>query len=275
MAFCLVVPSQLLADEHETVQWINHLDFLAGDSEITTVYNSALGGLEVTAESTGEHSIVQGLQASPGFLVTGVRVCYELNSAGSFIDEIGIAQLQDPPDTSTVLLADTTDQTDMGPVCVNSAPPFDDSIDPGTGALSLGLGVDFADTADNIVILGVGLLTIPDPNSPVSQLEEDVAQLEEDVAQLNSDIERIAAVLIEHGMRLDTLEQDLDRLTDLVIKHTHTYLTGKGVGHNKVLATSSTFTLETETPTPKPGTKAKEQPNKNKTRWSGKRSGKK
>ena len=167
----------------------------------------------------------------------------------------------------------TFNNSDPGPVCINTAPQRV-LIDPSLGALSLRVGMVFGpDPTDSIVILGVGLLTVPDPNSPVMQLEDDVEKLEDDVEKLNSNIERIAAVLIEHGMRLDTLDQDLDnldneleRLRNAVIKHTHIYWTGKGVGHNKVEAASSTLIFEEETPEPKPEAPVVEKKSKRKSK---------
>jgi len=222
LAVCLLVPSQLLAAD-ETVQWINHLEFLPGDSEIMTAFNAGLGGLEVTATATGENFIEQGVQVSTGYLVTGVRVCYALDSATSFINQISLAQLQDPPGSSLVLLDDMADQTDMGPVCVNSAPPFVDPIDPSQGALSLRLGVDFTDVNNNVVILGVGLLTVPDPNSPILQA-------------------------------LQELKDDLQN-------HTHNYLTGRGVGHNKVIATTGGSNFTSDPPEVTPMSSAKKKKN--------------
>jgi uncharacterized coiled-coil protein SlyX len=206
--------------------------------------------------------------------------------------------LQDPPYDTDIVLFDTTSLNSTDPVCVNTFLTVDGPIDPSMGALTLRFGVNFVDTTESIVIYGVGLMTVLDPDSPVAQLEDDVAQLEDDVAQLEDDvaqledyvaqleddvaqledgveqleddvaqlnksIERIAAVLIDHGVRLDNLDNDLDRLTNIVNKHTHIYMTGKGVGHNNVKAASSTYTLDLETLAPK-------QINK-KLKWSSKK----
>ena len=290
---CLVVPSQLLAED-EIGQWINHLDFLPGSSDVVAQYNSAIGfggGLVITSTATTDiarSSVVQGLQVPPGYLVNGVRVCYAV-IGGNFIDEVSISQLQDPPFDTDIVLLDQTMLNSTEPVCVNTVPPLDGPIDPSMGALTLRFGVNFLDTTESVVIYGVGLLTVPDPDSPVSQLEDGVAQLEDDVAQLNNSIERIAAVLIEHGVRLDNLDNKLDnsikriaavliehgvrldRLTNAVIKHTHIYMTGKGVGHNKVEAASSTLILEEETPEPKPEAPVVEEKSKKKSKRKSKK----
>lgn len=247
VSLCLVAPSQLLAED-EIGQWINHLGFLPGDSNVVAEFNTVSvrgGGLEITAAAQGNYFVQQGLQVPPGYLVNGVRVCYE-QTGRSHIDQVAILQLEDPPVGVEALLNDETtfNNSDPGPVCVNTAPQRV-SIDPSLGALSLRLGMVFGDdTDDSIVILGVGLLTVPDPNSPM-------AELEDEVAQLNSNQERIITVLKEHDMELDTLDRDLERLTNAVINHTHVYRTGKGVGHNNVEAVSSTLIFETETPVAK------------------------
>jgi hypothetical protein len=149
----LVAPSSVLA-VGESVQWLNHLGFLPGNASVGTAFNAVdsgvgggLSGLIVSSTTTGEVDkyIEQGVQVPPGFLVSGVRVCYESTSATSFISQIRLAQLQDPPATALVLLDDGADLVNPGPVCVNSALPFAGSIDPALGALRLSLGVNFAD----------------------------------------------------------------------------------------------------------------------------------
>ena len=259
VSFCFVTPSQLHA-EGEIGQWINHLDFLPGDSNVSTGYNNVIvrgGGLEITAAEAGRNFVQQGLQVPPGYLVNGVRVCYA-QTGRSHIDQVALIQLQDPPTSIAALLNDETtfDNSDPGPVCVNSALPAE-PIDPALGALSLRVGVNFANDTDSIVILGVGLLTIPDPNSAVSQLEYDVEQL-------NKDLDRVIGVLREHNADLEALDQELTRLTNAVLKHTHVYRTGKGVGHNNVEATSSTLTFAPETPAPKPAQTKKQTSAQNK-----------
>src|SRR5262249_3160353 len=120
-----------------------------------------LAGLVVESTTTGEDALGGGnkvvwmaVDVPPGFHVEGVRVCYELSDARSFISQIRLAQVQDPPATALVLLDDATDQVDPGPTCVDSsatdiAPPF--------GALLLSFRVNFGDVSDKIVIRGVAL----------------------------------------------------------------------------------------------------------------------
>jgi len=113
--------------------------------------------------------VEKGLQVSPGFLISGVRVCYELSSETSFISNISLAQLQDPPATESVPLNDLKDLTNKGPICVDSpAPPLTlTPIDPSLGAVRLSFGVNFANNTDLIVIRAVGLHLVLDPNGPI------------------------------------------------------------------------------------------------------------
>src|ERR1044071_4577086 len=153
----------------KTVMWINHFDLLPGDPSVTTTFNAVssgvgggLTGLVIHSSTTGENAqgggnkvVHMAVEVPPGFAVKGVRVCYELTSKKSFISQIRLAQVQTPPASASVLLDDGTDLTNPGPVCVNSSAT---SIDPGPGALLLSLRVNFGNTADRIVVRGLGLL---------------------------------------------------------------------------------------------------------------------
>jgi hypothetical protein len=154
--------------------WLNHFDLLPGGDELTTSHNSTssgvgggLTGLVIESTTTGDTFIAGGnkvvhmaVEVPPltGFLVRKVRVCYEVANTSqdtpSFITQIRLAQVQNPPSSAVVMLDDGTDLTDPGPVCVSSAAT---SIDPGLGPLLLSLRLNFGDTADKIVIRGLGL----------------------------------------------------------------------------------------------------------------------
>ncbi len=155
--------------------WINHLALLSGDTtDLTTSFNSTssgvgggLAGLVIQSASTGStfpsggNKVVwRALEVPPRFLITSVRVCYELTSSSSFITQIRLAQVQDPPSTALVILDDGTPLTNPGPVCVDSAAT---SVDPSLGAVLLDLRVNFGSTADKIVIRGLGLHLEPAP----------------------------------------------------------------------------------------------------------------
>jgi hypothetical protein len=156
------------------VMWIDHFSLLPGDPSVTTSFNaisSGVGGgltaLVVHSSTTGE--IAQGggnkvvhtaLEVPPHYNVVGVRICYELTSKRSFISQVRIAQVQNPPGTANVLLDDPTNHTNPGPVCVDVKSP---TIDPRPGALLLSLRVNFGNTADRIAIRAVGLHLVPRP----------------------------------------------------------------------------------------------------------------
>ena len=151
------------------IMWVNHLAFLAGDPSVITSFNAissgvggGLSGLIIKSTATGDTAptggnkvVEMGLEVPPGFLIKGVRVCYELSNARSFITQIRLAQVQNPPSSAVVLLDDGTNQTNPGPICVDSTPT---SIDPSLGSVLLSLRVNFGNTADRIVVRAVGLL---------------------------------------------------------------------------------------------------------------------
>lgn len=195
------------------IMWTNHLDFLPGDSSVTTSFNAVssgvgggLSGLIIGSTTTGEDAtgggnkvVEKGLQVPPGFLISGVRVCYELSNPRSFISQIRLAQVQEPPATALVLLDDATDLTNVGPVCVDSEAV---SIDPSVGAVRLSFRVNYGDVTDRIVLRAVGLNLFIDPNGPLQKIIEGIEN------------------------------------------HTHTYLTGKGKGHNNTQAETGPAIIE-------------------------------
>ena len=172
MLFASAYPSRA-----EEPMWINHLDFLPGDPSVITDFNAVtsgvgtgLSGLIINSTTTGEIGgggnkvIEKGVPVPPIFDVSGVRICYEVKNVDdstnvvdpTFISQIRLAQLQDPPATAVVLLDDATDQVDPGPICVDSA--MVGPIDPIPGGLRLSLRVNFGNTDDTIVLRGVALL---------------------------------------------------------------------------------------------------------------------
>lgn len=181
IAACLLVNSAFAEGKNirhpksrPIIMWIDPLDFLPGDSSVDTSFNAVssgvgggLSGLIIQSTTTGDTGssggnkvVEKGIQVPPGYLLKSVRVCYELANARSFITQIRLAQVQNPPSSATVLLDDATDQTNAGPVCVNSQPT---SIDPGIGGVLLSFRVNFGDTSDRIVVRAVGLHLEPKP----------------------------------------------------------------------------------------------------------------
>jgi len=150
----------------QTVQWINHLDLIAGDSSVTqTSYSSAFSfGLMIRSTTLGDRDsaggnkvVSKGIQIPPSSTITGVRLCYSLSNARTFISDIRLSQVQDPPGSAIVLLEDPTPQDNPGPICVNSRTT---SIDPSLGAVILDLRVNFGDTSDYIIVQSLGVITI-------------------------------------------------------------------------------------------------------------------
>jgi hypothetical protein len=154
------------------IMWINHFALLPGDSSVLTSFNAissgvggGLTGLVIqsttpgdTAPGGGNKVVHMGLQVPPRYVIKGVRVCYELSNRRSFITQIRLAQVKDPPSSATVMLDDGTDQTAAGPICVDSATT---TVDPSLGAVLLSLRVNFRDTSDKIVLRALGLHLIP------------------------------------------------------------------------------------------------------------------
>lgn len=221
------------ATETGAVYWLNHLDLLPGDPSVQTSFNAVnsgvgggLSGLLITSTTTGDQAqgggnkvVEMGVAVPPWNLVTGVRVCFEqTNPTSSYVSQIRLAQLQNPPATAMVLLDDGTDRMEGGPVCVNSTSPSS-PINPANGALRLSFRVNFSNINDKILIRGVGLKLIPDPASPLQK-------------------------------QIDCLKATLKTHTHPLVPHTHTYLTGKGVGHNNVQATTSAPLVPTPYVTP-------------------------
>ncbi len=151
--------------------WINHLSLLAGDPSVVTSFNAVssgvgggLSGLVIESTTTGDtgasggNKVVQkSLDIPPGFLVKGVRIGYENSNPRSFITQVRLAQVQNPPATAVVLLDDPAQLNAAGPTFANSAAT---SIDPAAGPLLLSLRVNFGDTSDRIVVRGLGLLLV-------------------------------------------------------------------------------------------------------------------
>ena len=151
--------------------YVNHLALLPGDDSVITSFNAVssgvgdgLAGLVISSITTGDEAIGGGnkvvwmaLQSPPGYEIVGVRVCYEYTNSRSFISQIRIAQVQDPPEEALVLLDDATNLLNRGPICVDSAKPSN-VVKPNAGPLLLDLRVDFGNISDKIVIRGLGLL---------------------------------------------------------------------------------------------------------------------
>jgi hypothetical protein len=159
-------PAGKTAPDKKEIIWINHLALLPGDPSVTTSFNATssgigLTGLVVQSTSVGETApgggnkvVHMGIQVPPGYLIRGVRVGYELSNSRSFISQIRLAQIKDPPGSAVVMLDDGADHTETGPLYVDSSPT---TLDPALGPVLLSLRGNFGDTSDRIVIRALGL----------------------------------------------------------------------------------------------------------------------
>ena len=153
------------------IMWINHLSLLPGDPSVKTSYNAVnsgvgggLTGLVIESTTTGDQAqgggnkvVQKALDVPPGYLITGVRVGYENSNVRSFITQVRLAQVQNPPGSATVLLDDPAHLNAAGPTYHNTVAT---SIDPAKGPLLLDLRVNFGNTSDRIVVRGLGLLLL-------------------------------------------------------------------------------------------------------------------
>jgi hypothetical protein len=171
-AFGFLAPIAIAATP-KSILWLNHFALLPGGNELTVSFNSSnsgvgsgLTGLVISSSTTGDtfttgggnKDVQMAAEVPPNYTVKKVRVCYEVSSTipatPSFITQIRLAQVQDPPSSAVVLLDDGTQLTAPGPVCVTSKAT---TIDPRLGSLLLNLRLNFGNTADKIVIRGIGL----------------------------------------------------------------------------------------------------------------------
>jgi hypothetical protein len=155
-------------EKEPQLMWLNHFDLLPGDPSVSTSHEAVssgvgggLTGLVITSSMTGQTAATGGnkvvhmaVDVPPEYVVTGVRIGYELSDARSHISQVRLAQVQDPPEVALVLLDDPTDHTAVGPIHVDSSTT---SIDPEEGALLLSLRLNFGDVSDKIVIRSLAL----------------------------------------------------------------------------------------------------------------------
>lgn len=152
----------------DPVMWINPLALQAGDPSVQTSFNavnsgvgSGLSGLVIgsttigdTATGGGNKVIESGLEVPPGYAIKGVRVCYELSNPRTYISQVRLAQVQNPPSSAIVLLDSAAPLNAEGPTCTT----IPTSVDPGQGETLLSLRLNVADTSDRIVVRGLGLV---------------------------------------------------------------------------------------------------------------------
>ena len=160
------------------VLWLNHFELQPGKDEVSTSheltlscpFQTCLVGQQIESTTLGDtfadgqaKVVLMAAGVPPGFDITGVRVCYELSNAASFITAVRLAQVNTPPANATVMLDDGSDLTSPGPVCSDTGQPPDvfmpfGPVHPENGAVLLSLRVNFGDTAHKIIVRGLALL---------------------------------------------------------------------------------------------------------------------
>jgi hypothetical protein len=141
-----------------TVYWFDVHSLQPASPGVAIVPPINLFGISFTSAASGDTQWVEtDAPVPPGFLVTGVRLCYELASSRSFISQIRLAQVNDPPVNATVRLDDGTDLRAVGPVCTDST-RTSAPIDPQRGALLFSLRGSFAVPGDWIRVIAAGLV---------------------------------------------------------------------------------------------------------------------
>jgi hypothetical protein len=166
-----IVPVAQAADPPH-IMWLNHFSLLSGDPSVTSTSanstSSEVGGgltaLVVESSTLGDVDSFGGIKVvhmaldlPPSTRIDAVRVCYELTSSASFVSQVRLAQVQNPPGAASIRLDDGTDLTDPGPVCMDTAavaPP----VRGKDGSVLLSLRVNFGNTSDKIAIRALGLL---------------------------------------------------------------------------------------------------------------------
>src|SRR4051794_18233827 len=93
------------------VMWIDHLSLLPGDPSVHTSFNAVnsgvgggLSGLIIQSSTTGDEAqgggnkvVETAVEVPPGYNITGVRICFENSNPRSFISQVRLAQVQNPP----------------------------------------------------------------------------------------------------------------------------------------------------------------------------------
>ncbi|MFH0352091.1 MAG: hypothetical protein ACHBMF_09220 [Chromatiales bacterium] len=82
-----------------SLHWVN-IYSLQASTDPDVIVSKALQalGMRITSGHIDDLQWVEtGVPVPPGYLVTGVRLCYRLSNSRSFISQIRLAQVQDPP----------------------------------------------------------------------------------------------------------------------------------------------------------------------------------
>lgn len=141
----------------DSVVWTSPLGFISLDGSLSLNHSAGGESLEIKSASPGDQKRISlPLQSYSHKKIKKVTVCYKLSSAASFITQLQLNELTQPP-VATAKHDDGTNLTITGGQCYESGPV---SLQP-TGALNLVLRFDFANTTDIISIGAIGLTVGP------------------------------------------------------------------------------------------------------------------
>jgi hypothetical protein len=245
----------------------------------TVVINDAGNEVGALVDVTEDGSGIASGEVYTDFNITGVQ---EGALVGSFlsaeVDVFGILSGLGPNAVASVKVSlEVTDTTED--VLVAAETVVDDSIADGTipvsgkNALAMSLPLtrghsyrvsliiralatgspgdvagalsDFANTAS---WSGLSVTAGDDPFALISKLDIRVTQLETDVDALETDVDALEERVDGIEGDIEELDEEVDQLREDFDNHSHTYLTGKGTGHNNTEADSGTPVLPVSEP---------------------------
>jgi len=141
----------------DTTMWVSPLNFVssgASTDPLQFVRGNLGNALEVrTSAATVSEWIKLPLLLPTNRSIKKVMVCYKLSSAASFISQVRLTQMREPP-TAFVMHDDGTDLTSTTAVCYESNVG---NLRP-EGAITLNLRLSFASVDDTIMIGGIGVV---------------------------------------------------------------------------------------------------------------------
>jgi hypothetical protein len=137
--------------------WHSPLTFSTDNANLTIEPSIPSTTIRVTTQATGDLQWIElGLVLPSNVDIDTVVVCYELNSADSYISQVRLTQTT-IPDAAWVYHDDPTDLVDLGPTCYHS--PVGELIPAGT--ITLAFRLNFNSTSDWIDIGGIGIVVSP------------------------------------------------------------------------------------------------------------------
>lgn len=137
--------------------WLSPLNFVSAarpDRDTLTLVRGFVGdSLQITSSEPGDLKWISlSLPVPSNRTINKVMVCYQLSDAGSFISQVRLTEMKEPP-SAVVRHDDPTDLTSTEPTCYES----DVSGLQPEGAITLSLRLNFGSTADTITLGAIGV----------------------------------------------------------------------------------------------------------------------